>query len=355
VTPADPAPASRLYLPGLDGWRALSILAVILHHFHASNIGNSWTDTSGLGVDMFFVISGYLITTLLISERERTSAINLRAFYVRRACRILPAASVYLVTVLLLHGASLIHTTSLCIAASFLFFRNFVTGDYVTAHYWSLSIEEQYYLLWPLFLAISATRRRAIIGCLILIAILFIWTSVDGRVHWVGRLFPGIPESVRTDHRVANLIWGSLAGLLTFSAQVRERLRPYCNPGTTLAAVVVLFLWGAHVAAARRIVLPAAIVVAILSTSLNGTSPATHLLENPVLRWFGRQSYSLYLWQQLFLNPADFEPTLLRPGERPLLAVACILACATASYFLVEKPLIRVGHRLSDRLMGQAA
>jgi len=143
-------PRSVKRIPSLDGLRALSILLVVIGH---------WAGTYGfpvalsyafLGVRIFFVISGYLITTLLLQERSQTTTISLSEFYVRRAYRILPAATVFLATMLITRRQEL---TWYHAAMAVLYLADFdPTRPMFFGHLWSLSVEEQFYLLWPYIL-----------------------------------------------------------------------------------------------------------------------------------------------------------------------------------------------------------
>ena len=136
-------------IPSLDGLRAISILLVVLAHLsktgHAPHVFKSYY--ANLGVDCFFVISGYLITTILLKEHRLTSTISLREFYVRRAYRIFPAAFVFMSLALVAYWPQFRWYN---ITAAFLYLANFdLTRPWIFGHLWSLGVEEQFYLLWP--------------------------------------------------------------------------------------------------------------------------------------------------------------------------------------------------------------
>src|SRR5665213_2363630 len=149
----------RHRLPGLDGLRALSILLVILLHTiqrrsvtHAVPFVAYVFSNGGMGVLIFFVISGYLITTLLLREREKTGSISLKRFYIRRAFRIFPPLYTYIAFIAVLGAASrLAGVNAREIITGLTLTRNYAHGVYLWAfeHFWSLCIEEQFYLLWP--------------------------------------------------------------------------------------------------------------------------------------------------------------------------------------------------------------
>jgi peptidoglycan/LPS O-acetylase OafA/YrhL len=155
---------SKGYLPSLDGWRAVAITAVILcHAFGQEDTGgkvNSLILNLGQqGVSLFFAISGYLITTLLLDEQQR-GGISLRGFYIRRAFRILPPAYIYLAAVATIGVSGLIHLAPGEILSAALVYNNYwPSRSWFTQHFWSLSMEEHFYLLWPSLLTLSGLVR----------------------------------------------------------------------------------------------------------------------------------------------------------------------------------------------------
>jgi peptidoglycan/LPS O-acetylase OafA/YrhL len=140
-------------IPSLDGLRAISVSLVLIGHLARAGYTPQYTATyTGGGVHMFFIISGYLITTILLGEHARTSTINLREFYIRRAYRILPAAGVFMLFAMI---ACWREMSWLNLAAMLLYLVNYdATKPWMIGHLWSLGVEEQFYLLWP-----SALRR----------------------------------------------------------------------------------------------------------------------------------------------------------------------------------------------------
>ena len=146
-------------IPSLDGLRAISIGMVLTAHLAASvtalehrplllyTIGNG-----NRGVSVFFVISGFLITSLLLKERELTGKISLRDFYLRRAFRILPPFWVFLACIAVIWKLRIIETSWTNLGVALIFLRDYIPGDWWTGHSWSLSVEEQFYLLWPAIL-----------------------------------------------------------------------------------------------------------------------------------------------------------------------------------------------------------
>jgi peptidoglycan/LPS O-acetylase OafA/YrhL len=214
-----------------------------------------------------------------------------------------------------------------------------------TGHFWSLAVEEHFYLFWP-FLLVLATIPRARYLAFILALIVPIWSLVDERFGWLSSL--GHP-SQRTDTRIDGLFWGCWVALLVDM--------PACK--AWLTRWLSLWVWGGVVLALVALARYQPILEThweamlmpwlLLGTVLRPTTWAGRLLEAGPVRWVGRLSYSLYIWQQIFLLGSW---KIVRPfplgwlQELPLNLLA-VFACAAASYYLVERPLLRMGQRLA--------
>jgi peptidoglycan/LPS O-acetylase OafA/YrhL len=348
-------------IPTLDGWRAIAILGVVLCHASDAPLlaregpGGFWhtlTRYGAEGVALFFGLSGFLITYRLLQERQRTGAISLRAFYGRRAFRILPACLAFLLAVSALAalGVLAIHPAEL--RSAFLFYRNYLVpnelGGWYTGHFWTLAIEEHFYLLWPGLLVWLGPRRALRVAAALAVAVAA-WRWVEIRFHPTAAWFPELGRSTRTDVRMDGLMWGAFAALLLHDG-VRERwLRRVYASRLTWGALAVgagvclhgsLLPWNAMW---WGLLIPFLIV----GTVLRPTGWLGRLLESPVLGWLGRLSYSLYLWQQLFLVGASVERPLPLGALQVLpLNLVGAFGCAALSYYALERPLVRVGKRL---------
>jgi peptidoglycan/LPS O-acetylase OafA/YrhL len=351
------------YLPTLDGWRALSIALVILHHSQPgatvpvfgpllqwlSNIGE-------VGVEIFFAISGLLICSRLLDEEARTTRINVKAFYVRRCFRILPAAFCYLLVIAILGAFHVVPLLPLDWFGALFFFRNYamvaaymhhspLALHWYTGHFWSLSMEEHFYLVLPALLVFFRKRRLPILaGMAIAITC---WRSFYAHVmHNTYQL------SFRTDTHVDALLIPALLAVAVFPVvrnQTATRYLPAWSFPLLVAVELTLVLTKVpFFFTLQAIVLP----LLILSTVLHPHTIPGRILESPALRWVGWISYSLYLWQQLFfgVNFAGSPPGLVILREPPI-SFAALLACATFSYYLVEKPFIRWGHQLTSHFL----
>ena len=354
-----PATSSRPrggYLPTLDGWRAIAIAGVLVDHGTASLFrGSPWYSyfrTGPNGVSLFFAISGFLICSRLLEEDQLFGRISLKGFYLRRACRILPAAFAYLSVLALLGVAGLVTVTRLEWWTCVLFFRNYLPPDWIragwggyTIHYWSLAVEEHFYLLWPALLAFSG-RVRARIAGVALVAAVAIWRSWDFHHQLVNRYLPGLLFPSRTDVRLDALLLGCLAALVLAEPRWRSWLERHFTTsvwwGCVLAYALTQAITRKHDYGLQESVLLATLVA---GTVLHPAGIVGRVLENLVMKWVGRLSYGLYLWQQLFLIPGGRWPmSILQRSPWNLIAVFLL---ALVSYELVERPMIRLGHRLA--------
>ena len=355
-------PLSRVsksgYLPTLDGWRAIAISAVIIDHafsYQSSAHGSLWfaiTRIGPNGVSLFFAISGFLICSRLLEEDTAFGRISLRGFYIRRAFRILPPALTYLAVIAILAALGTIRVSSSEWWASVFFFRNYLPsspihrawGEY-TIHYWSLAVEEHFYLLWPAILVLSPSKR-AKWACLALIGIAAAWKTWDAHYNLIGKLLPRVLVGSRTDIRIDGLLAGCLAALVladpNWAAKFRRLLNLKVWAACAVAYVSIPIFYRHHYYTILESLLLAAVVSA---TVVNHDTFVAKFLELQWLRWIGRLSYSLYLWQQLFLvREARFPVSLLEQFPLNLITLAAV---AALSYRLIEKPMIRIGHRLA--------
>lgn len=356
---------SKDYRPTLDGWRAIAILLVMFCHggsslfYPAGRFASStWYSISahgGFGVDLFFGISGLLICGRLLDENEKTGGISLGSFYIRRVFRILPPAFAYLAVVGLLAIAGFIVVSPREWLSSVFFSRNYIVtppdAGWYTGHFWSLAVEEHFYLIWPAALMTlgSSRARRYLPGIAIAVAI---WRVADFH-FFHGQIWPGVLNDniyERTDTRFDGLLWGCWIALIVnvpaYRATFARRLS-----ATVIAGLVIVLIACIALNPPLQMAWEAFIVPLILvGTVLNPTMLFGRFLETSPMRWVGRISYSLYIWQQLFMVSSKIPRPLPfgRIQEFPLNIVA-VFVCASASYYLLERPLVALGHSLSAR------
>lgn len=354
---ASPANAARnRYRPALDGVRAVAVLAVMFFHMPWS-----WARGGFLGVDVFFVLSGYLITGLLLLERERTGRVDLRRFYLRRARRLLPALLLVTTFVVLLAPRVLDESArgSLRVdaVAALLYVTNwrfiFQGQSYFAAfgdptpfqHMWSLAIEEQFYLFLPLLLLVLVRlcrgRRSVIATSFAVLAVLSaLLCAVVFDPQEPSRAYYG------TDTRVQELFVGSvLAVFLPVVARaLRSRGRILDGLGWVGAAAVI---WCLHSvsdgspAPYRGGFLAFAVTVAVVLTAIEvrpGAALARALASHP-MRWIGEISYGLYLWHWpifVFTSPRHLD---LDPVALTIVRFGGTFLVAWLSHRLVERPI----------------
>lgn len=320
-------------IPSLDGLRAISIVAVIVGHVaKAMHSRAVWGAYGNTGVRIFFVISGYLITRLLLSEQQRTSKISLREFYIRRGFRILPAAFVFIAVAKIIEWREM---SWYHVAAAAFYLANYTSLPWIFGHLWSLSVEEQFYLLWPGILKIWFKQRIPILlavmfFCPVLHVVLYYFKIPGGG----DALFPVVAD---------NLAVGCLLAMLESRI---PRIPGYAALAMALAVVLIPFYPGRTVA---RTLIQALVIHPIYLLSIAGV--VLHVIRRPYwllncrpVEWLGRISYSLYLWQ---------EPFCPNPNFRSGYAIVFALAAACVSYYAIEQPALRIRDLLSkDRKNG---
>lgn len=332
------ASVPRPRIPSLDGVRALAILLVCVGHF-AYNAGYRWwTDTyAHCGVLIFLVLSGFLITTLLIREREKIGTISLRRFFIRRAYRILPAAYVYLVVVTIVYRNSF---TARDLLVTFTYLSSYFHLPWVLGHLWSLSVEEQFYFLWPIatLLGVIFARRFAFVAIVFAPVFRFVLYKI-GLGLGASYFFPSVADSLAVGCLLAMyqpqlekhrsffawrgfpLIWAltlSMPVLLHYG----HLLKVWPLPQMLQVSGLTVFSFGVALC----------IQNAIIARPL--------LLNIPFVVWLGTVSYSLYLWQMPFTNPN----VRSWPTAFPQNLILALLA-AVISFYAIEQPFLRLRER----------
>ena len=347
--------AERFYLPSLDGIRAVCATAVVVGHgIFRPGFPEAWRPASlyvidgQLAVMTFFVLSGFLITLLLAREEAENGSVSLFQFYVRRFLRIVPVYLLYLGAMAVLVWTTVFEMGPCEWATALTYTKNYGCGTPLDGHLWSLSVEEQFYLVWPFVFALLAIRGRLVFaGALILAAPLFrVWfygtdtglylfsfmTNMDALLigSVVGLMYHRRPEDVRRIVEWRPAVGRAGAAVAVYAIWVL-RLQYTLAPltvtlGTTIQSLGVVYLIASYATVRRGAVYD--------------------LLNLRPVRYVGVLSYSLYVWQQPFTIDAatyGFETT------PPLMAfpfnVAAPFLVAALSYHALEMPLVGLRRR----------
>lgn len=350
-------------IPGLDGLRALAVVAVVVFHLNPA-----WLPGGFLGVDIFFVVSGFLITTLLVREHARTGRLDLPAFWARRARRLLPALLVVIPFSVLLAwvserdllvgigpqvlGALTFSFNWVQIAAGSNYFA--ATSPQLLTNLWSLAVEEQFYLAWPLItlgLLIAIRSARSRIGIVLILAAgsgFLMAARFDPEVG-ATRVYYG------TDTHVFGLMIGAALALWWTTPEIRgpafwiARRRAATALALGVLAGLMWWLDESRPLTFRGGLVLASVASAVLIASAITGGTLARALDLPALRWIGERSYGIYLWHWpvILVVNADYGPV---PGSAGfgwtrLWCVVVILALADLCYRLVELPVRRRGWR----------
>jgi peptidoglycan/LPS O-acetylase OafA/YrhL len=315
-------------LPALDGVRGIAILLVLVGHSLSLRHDAESMMIGRLGVVVFFVLSGYLITGRLLMEEERQGAISIKNFYRRRALRIFPAFYTFLSICAVLAWWKVIPSPNLKAWLSCAFyFRNYVADQWSsTSHLWSLALEEQFYFLWPAFFLLTRKHRLPAVG--LAVAGLSAYRAIWVYTHPLA----GIESNLHAEYYMNTLLIGAAFAIFRPTWVKTLRVSLLCS---VLAAwwVFGLLRWAAPFHGTVSALLIGAIIYRFSDAP---GRMASRLLCHPALVFSGVLSYSVYLWQQMFLGPN------LRWWSFPALA-----AVAGVSYFCIERPFLRLKDRPS--------
>jgi peptidoglycan/LPS O-acetylase OafA/YrhL len=328
------------YMPALDGLRTIAVSAVLCEHFLGSEIG-----LAGAGVRLFFVISGYLISHILMSARSKGGARGqiLRAFYARRTLRIFPAYyfALGISFVLSLEGMRETALWHLFYATNILFFLTNDWNPWPADHLWSLAVEEQFYLVWPILLLFAPLKRY---GLAIVLAFVVMFAS-RGLLLWA---FPN-DEGPALQLLMPVHLDAFAGGALLALAEARGWLRPSVKAVIVLLGIVLAPLalgsgeWSQTSYYLVGYTLEIFTFAAMIIFARYGGKAAQLTLGNAAIVFLGKRSYGIYLYHNFIFAAFVFVPgeTLQRAGWRPLLVGSLLsILAASLSWRYVERPLL---------------
>jgi peptidoglycan/LPS O-acetylase OafA/YrhL len=343
-------------IPVLDGLRGLSIIAVI--GFHGEWAGFSG---GGRGVDLFYVISGYLIAWLLLKEKSKYGSVSLKLFYYRRMLRILPAFYVFLAGYWIMCQFIFADFKkelgqSLVIAGTYS--TNIMIGwfnyDVLLAHTWSLSMEEQFYLIFPAVIAFTSRTKAIIIACSVIICLPFwrfiIYMMSDSNIS-VYRF------AYSPDTRMDTIIIGCLIALIMVDANANKAAKKWFSHASVFVAGIIIIAGAIILSEQSKFfmstigytLIAAGVSVILLFALSNPDHSVNRFIATKPLQIIGRLSYALYLWHPASLgiaNKVAYHTDIHWQGIVQVVAyVGIAFTCAIASYFLVERPFLHLKDR----------
>ncbi|RYY69416.1 MAG: acyltransferase [Chitinophagaceae bacterium] len=343
------------YVPALDGIRGVAVITVMFFHSSVLNLQGGF-----LGVDIFFVLSGFLISTLILKEFNEAGTLNFRNFYIRRALRLMPAMLLVLFSLwaaVLVFGNKFGTTPTTMFSSTI--YTLFYSANWVVTfglapwpaaivHFWSLAIEEQFYLLWPIAFFILLKQKvkptSIVQAILVLVLILtswriFLWTTE----HNFARVY------FATDTRLNSLFIGCLLAIAVSNDLVPAALKRYSTLilGTSLCVLLPCLFYmnnGSNFTYFVGFELAAIVTTGMIVGVLYGHNFFTRFFEQRFLVWFGKLSYGIYLWHGVtfyFFEKVDFP----FKEYKPVLFISQFgssLLAATFSYYFVEKYFLRL-------------
>lgn len=344
-------PFSKGYIPTLDGLRALSVLLVLFAHASPPHLRATAAYFCGaLGVRFFFVISGFLITWLLLREINLRTSINMRAFYLRRVFRILPVYFCFLLVYFILEIGAERKIDTWQWIANLTLTANYSAAAGPSGHLWTLGVEEQFYILWPIFFAAGFRSKRlvrfavaALVLCPVFRGISFLFASEE--LPLVLHRFSFL--------RHADVIgWGCLAAIYMWQRPgLWERIAAIWLPLTGVGSLMVLAPWfTGHMPGFSLVNVPLTPTVQAVGFALimlcgikcSGSLPFAWFNTAPA-RILGVLSYSIYIWHPLVSPNERGWPTLMPESiDFPFFWMVPAIGLAALSYWGLEKPFLRL-------------
>ena len=314
---------------------------------------------STMGVHIFFILSGFLITTLLLKEKVNTGRISLKKFYIRRALRILPVLYLFLLVLIALNIIFNLKIPAADFLCSFLFYKNTpVLSSYYTAHLWSLAVEAQFYLTFPLLL-VWGTNKYLLTAISIVIIVPVI--AITGNYH-AGFSSNNLPGFLLTKLCMYIFWKGPVVILIGSVFSVLMFKKIICVEGTNLPYIFsfILLLTAIVISSTSFLYyykyvseyLSHLLIACALITAIYHKNLLSSILTSKLITWVGILSYSLYIWQQLFVGAKPWQPWLRLFHNYPLWLLLItklifIFIIARVSYYF-EKKFLKIRHKFNS-------
>lgn len=341
------------YIPGLDGLRAYSIMLVLLTHLGAllllDNIVIKSLFSGTTGVNIFFTISGFLITLILLKEKENTGSINILNFYIRRFLRLLPVLILYLTVIFTLKKFDLLEYSNTSFIAVILYIYNYIPWTHYypeLGHFWSLGVEEQFYLFSPLILLIFSKRKWVIISvsliflCLISpIAYAKVPLNICGRDIDIQSMFPGSGSRFFFPAALPVII-GSLTAVAIKYGKINFDIKPQSYLVIGIAIYLISGFCISYIPYfPENILYSIATSLMIIFLLKHPTHSIVGFLEFKPIQYLGKISYGVYIWQGLFLRTGPGGELWVQQFPQNIFLT---LAVSILSYHCWEKYFLRL-------------
>ena len=339
------------HMPGLDGLRALAVVAVVWHHTHPGYASLPISHNGFLGVDVFFVLSGFLISTLLLSELGSTGSISLKNFYIRRSLRIFPlyyvVLALMLAYVLTPYGPTqrsvILH--ELPFHASYT--SNWVHLESMLAITWSLSTEEQFYLAWPPLLVWLGVRSIWVLGAFLVVNQAVNFGFFHGTLAWIGMPYQDLPILQITFTPIVLGVLVAFGLRLAAFKRFLDRLPSWALLASCVLAVAVANIPG-DIRGWPRLAFHLATALVIAQVVTRPACGVVRALEWRPMAYVGTVSYGVYLLHKLVLHAVHHGLEAVDVGAPEAVFAVCVLGTvglATLSYWFFEAPILRLKAR----------
>lgn len=352
-----PEVLDKSYIPELDGFRGIAIITVIISHI----VLNSYLAKyfiGDIGVEIFFVLSGFLITTLLIKENLKKGKVSFKNFYIRRSFRILPVAYLFLALLVLLKYFFKLNISIGSFFASAFYLKNLnlnYTSDWYSAHFWTLSVEEQFYIIFPLLLVYRLDDYIKVIYFLVLaIPIL----------QFLGYNNIGIFYSNHIIHKLifilinlfgngtTSILIGSLLSILMFNGLLPVKSLKI-NHFLSIAVFIIAIIFRmtcvdlVNSTYLTSTIFSIAIALVIFLCVTNNNDFLSSILKNRILVKLGILSYSLYIWQQIFIYKQPWANSF-KYADSPFLNIPALFIVAYLSYHFYELKFLKLKEKFKS-------